>query len=133
MQVQGGLGILDDAKNKGMLRRSLLWHRRLHMPSLDRIIFPSVSTSVPSWSWIVLSEAQSLDGEQYPGGIDYFIPNFAGNEREDIQSLWSSCSRHDASNAPTANGWQYNIIVEGAILDANVCNIIYDDAAEERK
>jgi hypothetical protein len=79
------------------------------------------------------SGIEDSNGKRHPGGIDYFIPDFAGNEWEDVQSPWSIPTKADRSNMLTANGWQYDTTVDGAMLDPQVCNIIYDVTAEEGK
>jgi hypothetical protein len=129
MQVEGGFGILEDAKFKGTLRRSLLWHRGSDTPSLNRI----KNVKAPSWSWMAYSGGEDMNGKRYAGGIDYFMPDFAGNEWEDIQSPWSIPKKTGPDNTITANGWEYDIAVDGVMSDPEICNIIYDVPAEEGK
>ncbi|OBT63537.1 hypothetical protein VE03_07019 [Pseudogymnoascus sp. 23342-1-I1] len=80
MNVRGGFGVFDDGATKGLLRRSLLWHRRPDTSRLSRIAFPAdrVIATVPSWSWMA-----------YTGGIDYFEMAFGGVEWESLGSPWS--------------------------------------------
>jgi hypothetical protein len=126
MQVEGGFGILEDAKYKGTLGRSLLWHRGSDTSSLVRIR----NAHVPSWSWMAYSGTKDSTGKSYPGGIDYFPPDFAGKDWEDIQSPWSTPTKNGPPNTLTANGWAYDIAVDGAMADPAVCIIIYDVPAE---
>ena len=73
--------MLDEGANKkGLLRRSLLWHRAPDTPRLDRIVFPAdgAIAAVPSWSWMA-----------YIGAIDYFNLEFGQVAWEDLQSPWS--------------------------------------------
>ena len=76
MNVSGGFGVLDDPKNPGLLRRSLMWHRATE--TLKVIDFPGDREKVPSWSWMSVS-----------GPIDYYRLDFSGYEWKDIQSPWS--------------------------------------------
>jgi hypothetical protein len=78
MNVQGGFGVFEDNRSKGVLRRSLLWHRAIGTNSLGRIAFPPDCEKVPSWSWMAVSS-----------GIDYFVPAFDCFDWHDIQSPWS--------------------------------------------
>lgn len=81
LRSRGGFGVLDEgAGKKGLLRRSLLWHRAPDTPRLDRIVFPAdcAIAVVPSWSWMA-----------YAGAIDYFSPDFGQVAWEDLQSPWS--------------------------------------------
>ncbi len=78
---RGGFGVLDEgAGKKGLLRRSLLWHRAAETPRLDRIVFPAdgAIAVVPSWSWMA-----------YTGAIDYFELEFGQVAWEVLQSPWS--------------------------------------------
>ncbi|KAH8895808.1 hypothetical protein GQ53DRAFT_792351 [Thozetella sp. PMI_491] len=79
MKAKGGFGVFDEGVNKGLLRRSLLWHRGSDITSLSRIKFPSdcAISAVPSWSWM-----------SYAGGIDYLSLEFGGIAWEDVVSPW---------------------------------------------
>lgn len=94
MRVQGGFGVFDEGVTRGLLRRSLLWRRGLDTPRLSRIHFPTdrIISVVPSWSWMA-----------YTGGIDYFEPEFASFEWEDLRSPWSAskAGNQHASTDPT--------------------------------
>ncbi|PSN64720.1 hypothetical protein BS50DRAFT_623219 [Corynespora cassiicola Philippines] len=94
MHVNGGFGVFDEGKTRGLLRRSLLWCRGADTPTLSRIRFPtdrSIS-NVPSWSWMA-----------YIGGIDYLELEFGTVEWEDLQSPWSGATANaDDTNANTA-------------------------------
>ncbi|SPQ24631.1 1c852c8e-3c27-4064-b4f6-a4ad5c015261 [Thermothielavioides terrestris] len=81
LKSRGGLGVLDEGPGKkGLLRRSLLWHRADQTARLDRIVFPAARaiSVVPSWSWMA-----------YTGAIDYISPEFGSVEWEEMQSPWS--------------------------------------------
>ncbi|KAK3350274.1 heterokaryon incompatibility protein-domain-containing protein, partial [Lasiosphaeria hispida] len=81
LKSQGGFGVFDEGtKKKGLLRRSLLWHRANETPQLKRIVFPKDRTIsvVPSWSWMA-----------YTGAIEYEQLEFGGVEWEELQSPWS--------------------------------------------
>ncbi|KAF3766598.1 HET-domain-containing protein, partial [Cryphonectria parasitica EP155] len=73
--VSGGYGVLNDTKNPGMLRRSMLWHRASDCTTLRRISF--ARSAPPTWSCM-----------SYEGPIDYPDLPFAQVEWEqcDIQS-----------------------------------------------
>jgi hypothetical protein len=79
--TRGGFGIFDeDVKSgqRGLLRRSLLWHRAPNA-ELTRINFsPSRALEVPSWSWMA-----------YMGEIDYLKLDFGKVEWEYLRSPWS--------------------------------------------
>lgn len=79
--ARGGYGVLDDGK--GLLHRSLLWHRPPD-GKLERIRFPTQKNIfVPTWSWMA-----------YSGGIDYLDLTFNGFDWEmsELKSPWSSQS-----------------------------------------
>ncbi|KAL3299014.1 HET-domain-containing protein [Colletotrichum asianum] len=79
--AHGGYGVLDDGK--GLLHRSLLWHRPSN-GTLDRIKFPPEKRIfVPTWSWMA-----------YEGGIDYLDPEWSKTdwEQHDLRSPWSADS-----------------------------------------
>jgi hypothetical protein len=82
LNVKGGFGILDEGSARGLLCRSLLWHRGTDMQtrSLERIQFPAnrAISAVPSWSWMA-----------YTGGIDYFKLDFGGFVWELLYPPWS--------------------------------------------
>jgi len=81
LRTDGGFGVFDEGKKKGLLRRSLLWHRGNDTLRLRRIKFPTdrAISVVPSWSWMA-----------YTGGIDYFTLPFGGMDWEEMQSPWST-------------------------------------------
>jgi hypothetical protein len=79
----GGFGVFDDGR--GLLRRSLLWHRGSDESTLERIVFPADRQMIiPTWSWMA-----------YKGGIDYLELPFDGVdwEEEEIRSPWTPGSR----------------------------------------
>ncbi len=81
LNSRGGFGVLDEGDSKkGLLRRSLLWHRGPGTQRLERIVFPAhrAIALVPSWSWMA-----------YTGGIDYFEIQFGQVDWQDLQSPWS--------------------------------------------
>ncbi|KAK0614520.1 hypothetical protein B0T14DRAFT_309967 [Immersiella caudata] len=81
LKSQGGFGVFDEGTTKkGLLRRSLLWHRARETTKLKRIVFPKDRTIsvVPSWSWMA-----------YTGAIAYVRLEFGGVEWEELQSPWS--------------------------------------------
>ncbi|KAJ4365826.1 hypothetical protein N0V83_008447 [Neocucurbitaria cava] len=86
MGVRGGYGMFDDCENKGLLRRSLLWHRGSDTESLKAIVFPPDRETVPSWSWMGVS-----------GGIDYFPLAFFRFDWQDIVSPWAEADSAKAS------------------------------------
>ncbi|KAF2805713.1 uncharacterized protein BDZ99DRAFT_395569 [Mytilinidion resinicola] len=77
MQARGGFGVFDQGPNKGLLCRSLLWHRGDDEATLHRINFPPERGGVPSWSWMA-----------YTGGIDYLGIEFGQVEWEDVTLHW---------------------------------------------
>lgn len=82
-ECRGGFGIFDDGR--GILRRSLLWHRGLDESALDRIIFPADrQLMIPSWPWMA-----------YRGGINYLdLPfNRVDWEEQELRSPWTPDSR----------------------------------------
>ncbi len=79
LNSKGGFGVLDPGtREKGLLRRSLLWHRSDKSLPFGPIDFPADRSPVPSWSWMACL-----------GGIDYFNPGFGNVEWHDLQSPWS--------------------------------------------
>ena len=80
LRTNGGFGVFDEGKKRGLLRRSLLWYRGNETARLERIVFPpnrAIST-VPSWSWMA-----------YTGGVEYISPVFGGSDWEEMESPWS--------------------------------------------
>jgi hypothetical protein len=88
MGVHGGFGALDNNDNRGLLRRSLLWHRGDNVEILKPIAFPSDQENVPSWSWMAFS-----------GGINYFPLAWNGYDWQEVESPWSSPTIALSSNA----------------------------------
>lgn len=115
MGVKGGFGVFDDYKNRGLLRRSLLWHRGEGTKSLKRIKFPTDPEKVPSWSWMAFS-----------GGIDYFSLNFLGFHWQDIQSPWSTLTGAAPSNAFIA---QVQALDRSAAGESEY-KVVFDDPTE---
>lgn len=78
--VQGDFGILDERDTKGLLRRTLLWHRGAKEPDMKCIDFSESQAhiSVPSWSWMANT-----------GGIDYLDLDFGHYKWSALQSPWS--------------------------------------------
>lgn len=110
--VWGEFGVVEDPKNPGWLRRSLLWRRG---PSgLKRIIFPNTGATlkVPSWSWMA-----------FDGRIEYHQPEFGNYDWEDITSPWSRTSIQDCKNALVAKAWNY----DGESAGYGESEIIFDD------
>ncbi|USP77895.1 HET-domain-containing protein [Curvularia clavata] len=89
MGVNGGFGVLEDLKNPGLLRRSLMWYRATD--TLRVINFPEGREKVPSWSWMSVS-----------GPIHYFRLEFFGYEWKDIHSPWSKSGVDHAGNVMIA-------------------------------
>ncbi|KAH7233691.1 hypothetical protein BKA59DRAFT_549900 [Fusarium tricinctum] len=85
LKVQGGFGVFyedsESGRRRGLLRRSLLWHRANKSDSLSRIQFSPNrdGTRVPTWSWMA-----------YTGTIDYIPAEFGGTEWEVIHTQWDS-------------------------------------------
>ncbi|KAF2234694.1 hypothetical protein EV356DRAFT_514837 [Viridothelium virens] len=94
MNVRGGFGIFDAGSTKGLLRRSLLWHRGSDTPSLTRISW----ITVPSWSWMAYAGGKDTNGKEFPGGINYFQLSFNGFDWEDIESPWSHPKNGESSD-----------------------------------
>ncbi|KAK7734705.1 hypothetical protein SLS53_007810 [Cytospora paraplurivora] len=75
--VQGGLGVFENRKAPGELRRSLLWHRAADVDSLEPINFrghrglAAGTRGPPTWSWMA-----------YEGGIEYLDLPFGQVEWE---------------------------------------------------
>lgn len=77
--VLGGFGVFDDGR--GLLCRSLLWHRGFTVDRLKKIVFPTGrQLKVPTWSWMA-----------YEGGIGYMDLPFNGVdwEEQEIRSPWT--------------------------------------------
>lgn len=115
MGVQGGFGVFDEVETKGLLCRSLLWHRGSDTPGLIRITFPSDRTIVPSWSWM-----------SYTGGIDYLELDFGGYEWEDIQTPWSREEKREGDITLTAKARKYDRSAAAPGED----DLIFDSPAE---
>lgn len=78
LKTHGGFGVFDDGQS--LLRRSLLWQRGKHEPSLRRITFPlQRNVTVPTWSWMA-----------YEGGIDFLELPLGGViwQKDEIYSPW---------------------------------------------
>lgn len=97
--VRGGFGVFDEGsqlvqgkRDRGLLRRSLLWRRGVDTPRLTRVQFLSSHTAskVPSWSWMA-----------YSGGIDYINPPFGLMDWNEIESPWSVGGRHGGGGVLT--------------------------------
>ena len=97
LKVQGGFGVFDEGESKGLLRRSLLWHRGPDTPILNRIDFSKVHTTVPSWSWMA-----------YTGGIDYLNIDGGVLEWEDLESPWSQPRDGKEQNSLIAKARQFD-------------------------
>lgn len=104
MNVKGGFGMFDAGSTKGLLRRSLLWHRGSDTPSLTRI--PRIT--VPSWSWMAYAGGKDANGKEYAGGINYFKLKFNGVDWEDFESPWSRSENGEANNTLTAKVREFN-------------------------
>jgi hypothetical protein len=80
MKAKGSFGVFDEGGARGLLRRSLLWHRGSDTQSLTRIKFPTnrSASAIPSWSWMA-----------YTGAIDYLKLDFGGCKWMDIGTPWS--------------------------------------------
>ncbi|KAF2683626.1 hypothetical protein K458DRAFT_304318 [Lentithecium fluviatile CBS 122367] len=115
MDVRGAFGILFSAEKRGILHRSLLWHRASDTSSLERISYFNTETGdvpIPSWSWMA-----------YSGGIDYFNPDFDGYEWQDVRSPWSDNIRSDCLKA-----FAKDLI--GLYFSLEEEHIIHDDPSE---
>ncbi|KAF3798440.1 hypothetical protein GCG54_00013180 [Colletotrichum gloeosporioides] len=94
--TQGGYGVFDDGK--GLLFRSLLWHRP-DRGTLNKIRFQSDrQIFVPTWSWMA-----------YEGVIDYLQPTWGGVDWEvnDIRSPWMMAvptATRNSSNSSSRGG-----------------------------
>lgn len=130
IDARGDFGVFVSKKPKekgerGLLRRSLLWHRGSDTKSLSRIHFPPdrVISTVPSWSWMAYVEKHEIgtgNGQAKPvvyiGGIDYLKPDFDGIDWEDLRSPW----------ADEANGIPQTAVCGGNIaLTAKVREYLY--------
>lgn len=96
LKTKGGFGVFDEGtKKKGLLRRSLLWHRSAKTPRLNRITFPAgrAISVVPSWSWMA-----------YTGGIDYISPAFGGVDWAEMQSPWSDAGENGGARTEFQGG-----------------------------
>lgn len=135
--VRGGYGIVDDAGNPGLLRRSLLWCRGSDEPSLQRISFQleglghwaGKAPPPPSWSWMA-----------YQGGIDYLDLSFDPIEwaYRDIESPWSGAAMGawDVIGDSAAGRTELKVVVRsikpGGWKETH-SQVIYDIPAEARK
>ncbi|KAF1828300.1 hypothetical protein BDW02DRAFT_252799 [Decorospora gaudefroyi] len=93
MQLKGGFGVFDGGETRGLLRRSLLWHRGDEEASLQRI--KSVNGKTPSWSWMA-----------YTGGITYFSLDFKMYDWNDVVSPWTDGARGDTALVATARRFE---------------------------
>lgn len=78
LNTHGGFGVFDDGQS--LLRRSLLWQRSKHEPTLSKIVFPPERNMiVPTWSWMA-----------YKGGIDFLDLPLGGMDwqKSEIHSPW---------------------------------------------
>ena len=115
MGVHGGFGVLDDRGNRGLLRRSLLWHRGMDTERLKPITFPSDRERVPSWSWMSFS-----------GGIDYFSLTWNGFVWQDLQSPWPCPTDATSRNAFAGNVQAFD---RSAAEDTEF-SIVFDNPAD---
>lgn len=108
MGVEGDFGILDDRRNKGLLRRSLLWRRGANTGRLKSIVFPEGREQVPSWSWMSRS-----------GGIDYIKLEWDSFDWQDITSPWASppASNVFAAKMRATDRWSEEEIRNGIVFD----------------
>jgi hypothetical protein len=119
MKVKGGFGLFDDPdnlKNKGFLRRSLLWRRE--DSTLRKIEFPEDCVLIPSWSWMSVS-----------GAIDYFHPSFTEFEWQDVESPWSSPIQADKKQIIKAK--VRNFQLPDATSEDH--EIVYDDSNRSKQ
>jgi hypothetical protein len=89
MGVNGGWGVLEDGNNKGLLRRSLLWHCGKDMECLNPIDFPTYGQRILSWSWMSVTS-----------GIDYFQLDWNAYDWQNIHSPRSLSKQAVGSNVP---------------------------------
>jgi hypothetical protein len=114
MNVQGGFGVFDGCdKNKGFLRRSLLWRRGDDISTLRTINFPNDRQKVPSWSWMAVS-----------GGIDYFSPSFDDFHWPDLKSPWSSSVHVRAEMFIEAQSYKFDL----SVAESHQHKIVFDDS-----
>jgi hypothetical protein len=152
LNTSGGYGILgqddDDADNptglgqRGLLRRSLLWHRQ---PSnlgakntgknsqlqddtegLQPIQFPANHEGAPTWSWMA-----------YVGEVDFFRPTFGNVDWQELESPWPGSNRmvtpsrsHLIERALRGTVWQITSDSVCGGGDNRLGKIIYDRPAE---
>jgi len=93
LKTLGGFGVFDEGvKKKGLLRRSLLWHRaESETKTMKRIKFPAARHAisiVPSWSWMA-----------YSGAIEYITPVFGSVDWEDLESPWYGGVAHPPASS----------------------------------
>jgi hypothetical protein len=119
MNVRGGFGVFDDVdKSKGLLRRSLLWHRGHSIPTLPNIEFPQDRENVPSWSWMAVS-----------GGIDYFHLDFNGFNWQPIESPWSSPMQSGGDRVIKALACDFKL----PVAESQEHDIIFDDSRRSKQ
>jgi hypothetical protein len=113
MKVNGGFGVFDGGDNsKGLLCRSLLWHRGDGIQTLPKIEFPQDRESVPSWSWMAVS-----------GGINYFEVAFNGYDWQPIEPPWSSSTQADSDKVIKASACNFQL----PPTESQESKIIFDD------
>jgi hypothetical protein len=120
MNVQGGFGLFDDpddSKNKGFLRRSLLWRRGNDALTLCKIHFDDPEM-VPSWSWMAVS-----------GGISYFHPQFTGFDWKHIKPPWLHPTQADTKQIIEAQVTDFEL--PGA--DSEEHEVIFDDSGRSKQ
>ncbi|KAH8897353.1 HET-domain-containing protein, partial [Thozetella sp. PMI_491] len=109
-RTRGGFGIFDeDVKSgqRGLLRRSLLWHRA-PAATLAKIEFPSSrALSVPSWSWMA-----------YTGEIDYLRPDFGNVDWEFLASPWSGSGKDRLGTTGLTDQLTLNGLARDIFFDA---------------
>ncbi|KAF2823605.1 HET-domain-containing protein [Ophiobolus disseminans] len=115
LKVQGNFGILEDAENRELLARSLLWHRGLDTPRLNRIDFSNRNINIPSWSWMA-----------YTGGINYLGVNSEDVDWKDVQSPWSRTGAETAAISLRAKACQYDLSASPESKNT----LIFDDSGE---
>jgi hypothetical protein len=123
--AQGCFGVFDERKNRGALRRSLLWTRSSKSPMLLRIKLGNAigaSFAAPSWSWMA-----------YTGEIDYLHVPYGGVVWEDIVSPWDQRIDEELSGGDEINtggnssfkavAFEYNV----ECVSADDYHLVYDD------
>lgn len=112
MSVDGGWGILENRNSRGLLRRSLLWHRGEDTGCMTPITFPPSRERPPSWSWMSVS-----------GSINYFPLKWNGYDWQDVKSAWTIQQRVSDREVLTV----MTRVLDLSLLEEGQHEIIFDD------